>query len=241
MNNLDLLQVYAFDKKCRLGSNCDGGYVIAELDGDYDCYISAGVSDEESFSRDFINKYDMNKYNSFAFDGMIQSFPYNYTNNITFFRKNISDVNSDIYTDLSNLTNVYDDIFLKMDIEGGEYKWLASLSIERLKKFKQIAIELHDINDSKYNGEYEDKINCLKKLVSTHYIVHAHGNNACFLHELDSIQYPDVIELTLVNKAYFKIKPELNTKPLPVPNLDFPNVSYNPEIDLNFYPFVKLV
>ena len=57
MNNLELLQVYKYDKKIRLGTNGDGGYVMAELDGGYDCYISAGISDEESFSRDFIDKY----------------------------------------------------------------------------------------------------------------------------------------------------------------------------------------
>jgi len=49
MNNLELLQVYNFDKKIRCGSNTDGGYVLAELDGDYDCYISAGISNEESY------------------------------------------------------------------------------------------------------------------------------------------------------------------------------------------------
>ena len=71
MNNLELLQVYNFDKKIRCGSNSDGGYVFAELDCEYDCYISAGISNEESFSRDFINKYNMNQNNSFAFDRTI--------------------------------------------------------------------------------------------------------------------------------------------------------------------------
>lgn len=56
MNNLELLQVYNFDKKIRCGTNSDGGYVFAELDGGYDCYISAGISNEESFSRDFIDR-----------------------------------------------------------------------------------------------------------------------------------------------------------------------------------------
>ena len=84
MNNLELLKVYNFDKKIRCGVNTDGGYVFADLDGEYDCYISAGISDEESFSRDFINKYNMNKYNSYGFDGTITNYPYNYTNKITF-------------------------------------------------------------------------------------------------------------------------------------------------------------
>ena len=87
MNNLSLLQVYNFDKKIRCGCNSDGGYVFAELDGEYDCYISAGISNEESFSRDFIKKYNMTEYNSFGFDGTINNYPYNYTNSISFIKK----------------------------------------------------------------------------------------------------------------------------------------------------------
>jgi hypothetical protein len=87
MNNLELLQVYNFDKKIRCGTDEDGGYVIAELDGEYDCYISAGISDEESFSRDFINKYNINKNNSYGFDGTINNYPYQYTENIQFIKK----------------------------------------------------------------------------------------------------------------------------------------------------------
>ena len=49
------LKVFSFDNKIRLGEKCDGGYVIGDISGNYDCYISAGVSNEESFSRDFIN------------------------------------------------------------------------------------------------------------------------------------------------------------------------------------------
>jgi|DEB0MinimDraft_6_1074348.scaffolds.fasta_scaffold104597_2 hypothetical protein len=79
------LQVYNWDKKCRLGSKNDGGYVIGLCEGNYDCYISAGVSNEESFSRDFILKYNMNKLNSYAFDGTITDYPYKYTDKITFF------------------------------------------------------------------------------------------------------------------------------------------------------------
>jgi hypothetical protein len=54
------------------------------LDGEYDCYISAGISDEESFSRDFINKYKIVKENSYGFDGTISNYPYEYTQDIQF-------------------------------------------------------------------------------------------------------------------------------------------------------------
>ena len=122
---MDNLIVYEFNNKIRLGEKSDGGYVFGELNEIYDCYISAGVSDEESFSRDFINKY--NTKNNFAFDGTIDDYPYHYTRNIHFIKKNISNINDDNYTNLDFLIEQYNNIFLKMDIEGGEYPWLLSL------------------------------------------------------------------------------------------------------------------
>ena len=234
MNNPELLKVYNFDKKIRCGANSDGGYVFAELDGEYDLYISAGISNEESFSRDFINKYNMSEYNSFGFDGTIDKYPYEYTKNISFIKKNISILNDDNNTDLSFLAIKYNNIFLKIDIEGGEYPWLLSLNEELLHNFKQIVIEFHGITDDGWNTPYNDKVKCLEKLEKTHYIVHAHGNN--YGPVVNKI--PDVIELTYVNKKYFESEPELNTKPLPTCGLDFPNKVDNEDIDLNFYPFM---
>ena len=76
------LEVYQLstEQKIRLGVSGDGGYVIADLGAIYDCYISAGVSTEESFSRDFIaycnkNEKKLNITNSFAFDGTIETYP----------------------------------------------------------------------------------------------------------------------------------------------------------------------
>ena len=39
----------------RYGNNGDGGYVVADLDIKDDCYISAGIAEEESFTKDFTN------------------------------------------------------------------------------------------------------------------------------------------------------------------------------------------
>lgn len=236
MNNLELLQVYNFDKKIRCGSNADGGYVLAELDGEYDCYISAGISNEESFSRDFINKYNINKNNSYGFDGTINDYPYHYTQNIQFIKKNINNFNDDNNSNLSFLTDKYSNIFLKIDIEGGEYPWLLQIDETQLNKFKQIVIEFHGITNNGWNCNYNDKVKCLEKLSKTHYIVHAHGNN--FGPVVNGI--PDVIELTYIKKNYFSSVPELNTQPLPIANLDFSNKKKSRDINLNFYPFCKI-
>jgi hypothetical protein len=212
----------------------DGGYVIAELDGDYDCYISAGIEHEESFSRDFITKYNIDKSNSYGFDGTIKDYPYKYTENIQFVKKNINGFNDDKNTDLVFLIDKYEHIFLKMDIEGGEYRWLSCLTETQLSKFKQIVIEFHGITDDSWNSSYTKKVMCLEKLSKTHYIIHAHGNNFSSLVS----KIPNVIELTYVNKNYFSSVPELNTCPLPIPELDYSN-SGRRDINLNFYPFTS--
>jgi hypothetical protein len=235
MNYLELLKVHHFDKKVRCGANEDGGYVFAELDGGYDCYISAGISNEESFSRDFINKYDMNRYNSYGFDGTINNYPYNYTRKISFVKKNINSFTDNKNSNLSFFTTNYNNIFLKMDIEGGEYPWLLQIDEAQLNKFKQIVIEFHAITNNECGCNYIDKMKCLEKLSKTHYIIHEHGNNA------GNIIYniPDIIELTYVNKKYFNSVPELNRQSLPTHNLDFPNIPSKNDINMNFYPFVN--
>jgi len=235
MNNLELLRVYNFEKKIRCGNNFDGGYVFANLEGRYDLYISAGISNEESFSRDFINLYNLNKSNCYAFDGTISDYPWSYTEKISFIKKNINNFNDDKNSDLTFLTSKYNNIFLKMDIEGGEYPWLLNINEVQLNKFKQIVIEFHGITNNGWGCNYDEKIKCLKKISATHYLVHAHGNN--YSHVENNI--PDVIELTYVNKKYFNSVPKFNTKPLPILNLDFPNNLNSSDYDLNFFPFVN--
>ena len=56
------LNVYNFNKS-RCGEVIDGGYVIGDLEINYDCYISAGISNNDNFSLEFINKYKLNKSN----------------------------------------------------------------------------------------------------------------------------------------------------------------------------------
>jgi hypothetical protein len=234
--NIEFFKIYYYENKKHLGINQDGGYVIALLDGTYDFYISAGVSTEESFSRDLINLYDMNTLNCAAFDGTIDKYPYEYTKKITFYKRNISPFRTDNTSNLSFFTDNYNDIFLKMDIEGSEYPWLKSLTEDQLKKFKQIVIEFHGINDDSWNTKLGDKIKCFEKLAETHYSIHIHGNNHGPLTE----NIPDTIEVTYIRKDQIDENDlKLNSIPLPTPGLDFPNNPDFEDYDLNFPPFVN--
>jgi hypothetical protein len=60
--------------KIRLGNKGDGGYVIADVPN-YDCYISAGIGSDESFSNDVIRYFNIDHAN--AFDGTIKQLPNN--------------------------------------------------------------------------------------------------------------------------------------------------------------------
>jgi hypothetical protein len=231
-NILDYLITYKYQDKIRLGNNSDGGYVIANI-SNYDCYVSAGVSNEESFSRDFIEKFGMTRFNSYAFDGTIDKFPYKYTKNITFIKKNIGPIASDNIANLGYIMENYNDIFLKMDIEGCEYEWILGLTSENLNKFKQIVVEFHGINDDSWNALYEDKVNCLKKISETHYLLHVHGNN----YSKTTNFVPDTIETTYVRKDLFDSCPPLNDIMLPIYHLDYPCDSTNFDYGLCFPPF----
>lgn len=232
----DPFTVYQWDEKVRLGASTDGGYVIADNLGTYDLYISAGVSNEESFSRDFIQKYSMNELNSFAFDGTIPNYPYDYTTDISFIRKNISIVNDAHNTNLDNLLLRHRDAFLKMDIEGHEWTWLTHSPY--LKNIKQMVIEFHGPWADPWcwgwakHGLSQEFINdCFEKLSETHVMVHVHGNNSA-----EAINgLPNVIELTYVRRDEHVLN--TNTHDFPVKGLDCANDATKPDYVMKAQPF----
>lgn len=232
------LTTYKYSNKIRLGNRGDGGYVIGDGIGDYDCYISAGVNDEESFTRDFIRHFSMPLEKNYAFDGTIQNYPYEYTQDIHFVRKNIGLTEDDKYTNLKYLFRRYENIFLKMDIEGCEIQWFNMLSGEEMSKIKQMVVEFHSINDSDFGATYNDKIKCLAKLNETHFIIHAHGNSngTGWGMKREEAGIPGVIELTYIRSDMLH-SPQLNDQPLPDPDLDFINCPNYPELSLDFPPF----
>jgi len=235
MDLFNYLKIYTFLEKIHLGVENDGGYVIGILDGNYDFYISAGVANEESFTRDFINMYKMNKTNCAAFDGTIDDYPCEYTNKITFYKRNISPFKNDCNANLSYFTDNYSNIFLKMDIEAAEYPWLLSLSEKQLNTFKQIVIEFHGINDDSWSTKLSVKNECFKKLSNTHYAIHIHGNNYGGV----TNNTPDTVEVTYIRKNTIDYEPTLNKQRLPTLDLDFPNNPHIDDYDLNFPPFVN--
>ena len=100
-----------------------------------------------------------------------------------------------------------------MDIEGSEFNWIDSMTETELDNFSQIVLEVHWPFDIY-------RMNMLKKLNKTHYIIHIHGNNYCDRDipkhlpsgrtydgtvtinndKIPQIKLPEVFEVTYINK-----------------------------------------
>jgi hypothetical protein len=166
-----------------------------------------------------------------AFDGSIPRLPKENAD-ITFVKKYIGDTNTDTCTNLHDIINVSDNLFVKMDIEGGEIPWITSLSEQQMDKFDQIAMEFHEPFGEKEIAVF-DKIN------RHHYLVHFHPNNCCGVRNHMGVDIPVVFECTYLNKRFFGGRvPEVNTESIPGP-LDMKNVLWLDDIVINYPPFVN--
>lgn len=236
--SLDYLIVYKSNHpKVRLGSSNDGGYIIAD-NLDYDCCISCGIANDINFEKEFSQKYS--NIDIIAFDGTIDFLPESHPK-IEFVKKNITAFETDTTTNMHTLFEKYNDIFLKMDIETYEFRWLQTLSSQQLKKIKQLVIEFHfPFNEPGFTHldtplPIYAKMGVLKKLAETHTLIHFHGNNCCGITLYDNVIVPNVFECTYVRKDV-QDAGEYNEEPIPSP-LDRPNLNTY-DIQLNHYPFV---
>ena len=164
---IDSLKIYDIkQEKIRVGKNNDGGYCII-LNNSYDLLLSGGISNDISFENHFLDLFP--DLFCEAFDGSINNIPI-LNNRINFHKKYINKYNSNDNTNLHDIIEEYENIFLKLDIEGYEYPFFSTLNNGQLNKFKQIVIEFH-------NPDNIEKWDIIKKISTTHYPVHIHGNN----------------------------------------------------------------
>lgn len=211
--------------KTRLGRGYDGGYVICGGLEPYDLLISGGISSDISFEMDFLSRHNVDCH---AFDHTIAALPQEHPR-LRWINKAIGGFNAEHESNLKELLQDHADVFLKMDIEGGEYPWLDCLTRNDLLRLKQIVIEMH----VPYSRE---KLALLRKLLDTHAMVHLHANNCCGTRMVGGIATPNIFEATLIRRGEITGPLELNRDPIPSV-LDMPNVPSIPDIPLRGWPF----
>ena len=253
LKDLSYLRVYQTEyNKIRLGSNGDGGYVFCDASESgrtkitYDLLISCGINNDDKFEHDFITKYP--NVTCYAFDGTISKIP-RHSDRIKFVKKNIGTSETNTTTDLLYLIEGHDNIFLKMDIETWEYHWIKILRDDHIKKLKQIVIEFHYphqdtpkvdkcFNDRSWAISPNERIDCLKRLAKSHYLVHFHPNNYCKTTIYNGVTLPNVFECTFLRKDLCK-NIDYSTAKIPDPILDQMNSKSVKDVTLTSYPFVN--
>jgi hypothetical protein len=230
--------------KTRIGKPHDGGYVIAELQGEYDTFLSGGVSNDISFEKDFLERHP--NLQCYAFDGTISKLPEK-SNRITFVKKNLGSTNTTEITNLHEYMRDYNNIFMKMDIEGHEFRVIPTFFENGyITKIKQLVLEIHSpadillhpnyyktLTDIKNNHMFE----MLENINKTHTLIHLHANNGCNMNIIDGIKIPHVFECTFIRNDFMgsdeKIK---NDQPLPT-EIDMKNIPDKPDYYLAGFPY----
>ncbi len=226
----------------RIGGKNDGGYLVSQSDIDKsDVLLSLGIGYDWNFEKDFIARKDVPLYaydasteeKSLLLNAMKRGFIFKPSMLIKYFdyknffskpnnrhiKKFVSSAcDSDEYCTMSSIFNALQqqNIFLKIDIEGSEYRFLDTL-IANQDRINGLVLELHDCDLHLHViKNFIDKFD-LK-------LVHIHANSACPI-LLDN-RLPTIMELT-----FSKNCTHLNEALLPHP-LDSPNRIGDVEINL---------
>jgi hypothetical protein len=182
----------------RLGKDNDGGYLVNKEDIIKSTkLISFGIGNDTSFEEDFIK---LNDCQIDAYDGTIETQLefFNSPNKKLHFNnighkpgyKKISDL----------LTKTDKNVFIKCDIEGGEYEILNELIIHS-NKLSGMVIEFHDIYEYPLFNLLSNFIakTCLK-------LIHTHMNNWFYI-ENPNEYLPGCIELTFTSSDNIMLTP----------------------------------
>jgi hypothetical protein len=114
-------------------------------------------------------------------------------------------------------------IFLKMDIEGAEYRVFPQI-LARADRIDLMTVEFHDTDPLRSVFEAQ-----IKAALDRFHIVHLHGNNIAG-RAADGL--PDCLEITFLNRR-FATSGGFRER-LPIDGLDFPNDPHAPDLAFRF-------
>ncbi|WP_242097995.1 FkbM family methyltransferase [Sphingomonas sp. CROZ-RG-20F-R02-07] len=192
--------------KVRLGKEADGGYTCIDDFAGIDTAFSFGINDDISWDLDAADR----GLTIHQFDHTVAD-PAPHDSRMIFQAKRIDRHSSDETQALGDLIRRYDkrrerpNLVLKMDIEGGEWDVLDATSEDELARLAWIVCELHYFQGlaERHHREIVDR--CLQKIGRRFAVVHVHSNVWGGYTSLANTVVPNVIEVTLVNRALYDL------------------------------------
>ncbi|KFJ42824.1 FkbM family methyltransferase [Francisella philomiragia] len=216
-------------KNLRIGNKQkDGGYTCSDnLLNSIDIIYNYGVGDDVSFEHEFIDMFPEKLVRSF--DHTIDKHPLPHSK-IDYHKEGLASKKTKDCDRFENHVLRFEDsdkkILLKMDVEGAEYEYFKNIDNDFFRKnVYGIILELHDLDSCLDNA-----INILENLHQDYVCVHWHNNNNGDIFCDDGYFFPTVIEISLVNKHFFKF--DLSDSKLPL-SIDVPCNPNRPEYHLD--------
>ncbi len=226
-------------RKIRVGrEDGDGGYVLADDFRPGQKVYSYGISNEVSFDLDLAERGMALFMYDHTIPGVVEQH-----DNFHFFKEGVAaqnDADASLFTVAHHVAkngHDDDDMILKMDVEGAEWSVFEAMEPDLLRRFTQIALELHGLARLDRQDYLERFCWVMRKLTGGHNIIHVHANNAGGIRNVRGLPVPGLLEVTLLRKDRAEVGPWQSFVPTA---LDAPNGARTsrPDIVLSFFPFL---
>jgi hypothetical protein len=194
-------------KKARFGSPSDGGYVHLEDFEGLDTAVSLGIDHNITWDVDIADRGLI----IHQFDHTVAA-PAPDDPRMVFNKTMIAPQSGPGQESLESIVRRLDarkdrpNMILKMDIENSEWGVIEATSLDAISRFSQIVCELH------YFEGFEDvywRQGCfrsLRKIAKYYAPIHVHANNYAAVSVIAGVAFPNVIEVTYVNRALYDLE-----------------------------------
>jgi hypothetical protein len=221
-------------KYVRVGKSNDGGYIMLDnahknqIDAAYSFGISNDVSWDEVIADSGVDV--------FMYDPTIKKLPKPHPK-FHFFKTGITghEKKNNFSTLRELIANnghaTYNNMIMKMDVEGCEWDGFLETPLEVMNQFSQFMVEFHDLSYAVYNSTYSSIVAALKKINQTHQSIHIHANNGFIPLWIADLVLPGSLEVTYIRRADVKDTLIANTRQFPT-EIDQPNRINWPDIYL---------
>ena len=196
----------------------------------YDYTVSASPYIKEIFK--YFRRFITFRQSYSAFSERLKYF-YHYKKflglkNVNFYKEKITDqpqskIDSDIQKVFRRIQE--EEVILKCDIEGTEYKIIDQI-LEYKDRVQMLIFEFHWIDKNE-----KIFLEAIKKIKDHFQIIHIHGNNH-FSKNVSGL--PIILEITFLNKKYINEKKVEYINKFPIKGLDYPCNPYKEDLIFSF-------